>query len=529
MNWYHWPPLERLLTNPEDPHQKKGAASYVRRLKIHHGIDVGYLKPQYANLECLHLHSGGVLEPDSDDSDNEHEDENDEDEEETVEDKDEHDRSDNTSTKLEDNPNQIIDFLRRHHAGLREIELFGFQHAPITLAFWELLADETLFLDLSKLAMRTNRYDQSYSFNPERRHLDQDTSAAFWRTCSRLRSLDLWDVRPEVPDSDDKWPEFPLMMRLYWNLYDMVIRDENLGSLEARGAVINPRVFDGLRGLARTGRLSNLTSIEVTPQHYNMADVSTTEALSNAIAAFLDSLSMTLESLTIYMFDLDARVFSSLRRHFETLTTMEVGMPDVNSSWTIQTILSSCPKLKSFRGDVVQVSDMMKGGAWACLGIQVLRLRFEVDDEDTHDPDPALRTISAGVTSTPPSRHDEWQLFALRQVSLLTQLKSLQIDGVRNTRADWEEDHGNPMTPCIEERMERSKLPSFLDLRLTKGLELLACLRNLECIWFQPGQVWTDAEVDWAKEHWPRLRGVCGLHPDEDEEQRLELRLVGRS
>ncbi|KAI7823519.1 hypothetical protein BC939DRAFT_451237 [Gamsiella multidivaricata] len=149
---------------------------------------------------------------------------------------------------------------------------------------------------------------------------------------------------------------------------------------------------------------------------------STRDALLAAFAKLLNNLTLPLTRFGLYDFDIDSHLtFPAMQRHFATIRFLDISMIPSDSSWMVQTIMTSCPLLEDFSGDVIRVLDMMEGAPWVCFGLQILRLVFEVDPENR----------------TPGRTKKDQCLFAYRQLSRLSRLRELDYHGRNSTLEDW--------------------------------------------------------------------------------------------
>ncbi|KAF9959650.1 hypothetical protein BGZ72_009117 [Mortierella alpina] len=266
----------------------------------------------------------------------------------------------------------------------------------------------------------------------------------------------------------------PRLQSLSWT----VLKDE-FGPIAKAGE----QIVEGISSLALAGHLVRLHSVKLNFKSF-MTPVDSLP-LTLSLTKLLTSLKAPLQVLEIeYAQNMDATIFLPvLQCHFSTLRDLNIN---IDSSHTVQTLLTSCPLLEEFKGSKVRALDMMSGAPWSCLGLQHLQLMIELDPEMEDQP---------GMTK------DDQQVFALRQISQLARMNRLDFSG----RLSYGE--GN-VSRFRRPTLERYQQGNNLDLRLSKGLDLLCTLSRLQYVTLPCGQVWDDQEFDWALLHWPNLSNM---------------------
>ncbi|KAF9966056.1 hypothetical protein BGZ70_003418 [Mortierella alpina] len=511
----YWPPVERLhFIDCSGRQHQSMFATHVRRLAVDGLTQVEYLCPTYSRLEHVQLIHSPTWSEDSDHEEGDHDD----DDYPTAEipaDKQDIDSRVFYSTELHKDRSRILQFLRRHHQTLQRIEIKW--DADLLSKVLTLLEDKTLFPKWKTLIA------------PDVPWIGLEATHAFWRACARLESLHLTGYRTHAPEVGS-WPEFsllqtltlfgvhglsvlklvellaqcPRLKRLCWLIDEYFDVDDYTNSQlvieDISVSEMSRRVIRGLAHLVGNGRLQELESLEL-DLHYDYSPrmrMDEDASIEKDLATVLDRV-QPLKTLHVHGLDMDkAWSFPPLRRHFETLTSLELGMPlGVESSRMVQTILSSCAMLTWYQGNSIRALDMMKDGRpWVCLALKSLELRIELE----LDPE----------TKTPDCTRQEQQSFVLAQLSRLRWLERLNFRGSISASDAWtrhgEVDTADPdLKLALAKKCDRQRR---LDLRLCEGLDRLKTLTCLSTISFQGALEWGSDEVDWALEHWPKLQSI---------------------
>ncbi|KAF9343054.1 hypothetical protein BGX26_006340, partial [Mortierella sp. AD094] len=104
-----------------------------------------------------------------------------------------------------------VAFLRQHHSSLQNFDFKEYYHLPIKI--WETLADTSLFPKLASFSIvdaSLNGWDEYPN--------DNLCAAAFWKACTRFKSLELTGIR--ISHQEDCWPVFNHLESLY--LFDVL-------------------------------------------------------------------------------------------------------------------------------------------------------------------------------------------------------------------------------------------------------------------------------------------------------------------
>ncbi|KAG0283290.1 hypothetical protein BGZ96_012346 [Linnemannia gamsii] len=179
---------------------------------------------------------------------------------------------------------------------------------------------------------------------------------------------------------------------------------------------------------------------------------------------------------------------SEMERHFSTIQEIDLRACESLTSPMIQHLLYSIPTLEYFSADRICADDILQDPAWPCsLQLKDLKLFIDMD-------------VSKDVTS------DEFkaqQLQVFDRLSMLRNLKVLQIS----------RQVPGPLRP-----------PAMRSLRLqlAAGLTRLDKLRQLEELWFIPGQVMEEEDVEWILKSFPHLRAMSFyMHSNYDKNELL--------
>lgn len=202
--------------------------------------------------------------------------------------------------------------------------------------------------------------------------------------------------------------------------------------------------------------------------------------------------------------------FRALERHFGTLEDLDVAGCDDFSSVMVQRVLSSCPKLKRLRANVLAACDVVSGH-----GADEVRAFLAAMDRKIAEKTPG--GIPKGKSLPPPAAAaappkpwvckglesltvcvtgaDEpgWNEQVLAQIGKMTQLQELLV-GVH---------------PGCWEQIRAQKDNRGLDFRLSRGLRYLGKLRFLDRLTFDKiPQKMTSEDVRFIARSWPHLRQI---------------------
>ncbi|KAF9100693.1 hypothetical protein BGX29_006369 [Mortierella sp. GBA35] len=175
-------------------------------------------------------------------------------------------------------------------------------------------------------------------------------------------------------------------------------------------------------------------------------------------------------------------------------------------------LLTSCPKLRTVTTPRLKASEMrvLSPQGWVCKGLRRLSVYFELDEEEDEDEgeyddeevDKDVEEEEEEIEMTSKlheaSRMDkeENNRFVLEQLSVLTELEVLLLNSDRR----------------YSPRYNKESMEHGLSVFLGGGLEVLEGLKYLRGVALPDHQPWTQAELDWVKEHWPRLTDLAGIN-----------------
>jgi hypothetical protein len=169
------------------------------------------------------------------------------------------------------------------------------------------------------------------------------------------------------------------------------------------------------------------------------------------------------------------RCMELLRPHFSYLKTLDFMLDSGLTSSMAQEILSSCPLLQEFAVDRIDATDVITGKPWVCMNLVLLSASFRFN----------------------PLMIQDHQPLVLDQLSRLTRMERLTLDGCRDSASETESSLAFQET---------------FDLRLRMGLNKLSTLKSLRYISFQSTrQIMGENEVDWINRHWKDLEGISGV------------------
>ncbi|KAF9180003.1 hypothetical protein BGZ50_006509 [Haplosporangium sp. Z 11] len=341
---------------------------------------------------------------------------------------------------------------------------------------------------------------------------DHNHARAFWQACTGLTTLYLNGVIIPNPwgrsyySKRQQMPSFPRLLELVMYQFGMDIEDQiqllrqcprlrkltwvsdyNFGQDHSDNAAIPgpiARIVDHLSAMAAESHLQHL-------KYLKLILTQTHPSLNESLMRLLDHLP-PLVHLVLSAWGINAGPFHSLERHFLTLKSLDLAfVTSSESSRAIQMVMVSCPLLECLYADILRVSDVLtdiqRGQPWICLRLNTLHLHIEIDYPACLMP------------------KDACQLFILEQLAQFPHMRILHLKGQRAEDSDY-----------------------GMDLRLSKGLDLLGCWAKLEAIGFPSiVQEWSNNEVDWVLERWSCLDTIWGtIHKDTVIRRALQERLL---
>ncbi|KAI1305007.1 hypothetical protein EDD11_005031 [Mortierella claussenii] len=193
----------------------------------------------------------------------------------------------------------------------------------------------------------------------------------------------------------------------------------------------------------------------------------------------------------------------------QSLEVLYINECDAITSSMVQRILESCPKLLKLRADRITVTDISRGKEWVCKDLIIFHVYIQVDTEEVvasvNDVDACTTVLGPGDVQLP----EEMEQMQRKVFSRLGGLTKLEILTILSSRRD---------SLHLWGRM------TSLDLRLCKGLDLLAGLKRLSLLVFSfavPQQMGVE-DARWMVANWPLLEHVSGLvNRDKDIAQQI--------
>ncbi|KAF8980516.1 hypothetical protein BGZ46_004093 [Entomortierella lignicola] len=344
---------------------------------------------------------------------------------------------------------------------------------------------------------------------------------AFWEACSNIDRLTLDEVNFEVDPVSEAATFLPTVFQSLKKL-----KLESIGGLS------------DLNQLGIIRRAPNLNDLIWQPQSRNFPLDEYRQVMSSQIFMKLqflkiyhrdlsdEDIAITLDAMTEAKdlqlcghFSMNSYQ-SLMTNHAETIHSLDIRYCSSTSSDMVQGILSGCPLLEYFMADVIKGIDLVRiestdlsnienssvdeilvlGKDWVCRKLKFLAVFFDMSCDVS-----ANNQITAKDEVRLRRRQQLEQEIAFRQISRLTELRTLDFS----------------------EHARRDVTAESLRLRLrSRGGELdqLATLKNLEWIQFErTSQEFSEDELDWMVEHWPKLTGVYGtLHADDARNHQLK-------
>ncbi|KAF9580498.1 hypothetical protein BGW38_002840 [Lunasporangiospora selenospora] len=469
------------------------------------------------------------------------------------------------SANTNEQPSRELTRLLLRNQNLSRIEVYIEQKSP-SGAFWQSLA-------CSEVCPRLSSFQSLLNLQVHR-HI-----RTFWRMCTRLTSLDLERCSLSQLDQHEyEQLSFPRMheVRLgrirFMSLgaqLQVIKQCPELRTLEWRV----PRLGLPLEAFCRalSTKWSKLSTL-ILPES-RLSDTEFTQILAAAAP---------LSALSIRRSEFGKRAYESLKRHFQTLKSLDLCQCLGLTSTMTQEILSSCKSLENFDGYRLLVQDMISGSAWQCLEMKHLDLHIVVGAECWLHSSPsstnALQRIayrqlaqlenlvhlsvgckgSRPLTSrTMPSMQANPTVLATPILEALAFVMSptgsLQegcarrgsgssthssdsngsndssgSSGSRSNSVDMASSLPNVSTGCGH----CDSLPlscQGLELTLKSGLDELKTLKRLRMVRFTgTEQLFSRDDIEWMVEHWRELRVLQGrLHSNAEEEAELE-QLLGQ-
>ncbi|KAF9091468.1 hypothetical protein BGX23_005128 [Mortierella sp. AD031] len=216
--------------------------------------------------------------------------------------------------------------------------------------------------------------------------------------------------------------------------------------------------------------------------------------------AIVESMSQNVTILGVSRSAFGPLAFGALRPHFsEGIIELDLSFcPSVTSAMIVE-VLASCKRLRKFAAGPVLATDVVASPPWVCGSLRELWIYF-----DMHDASMDAETNETDAEAAQAAK-EAMQRKIFERIAGLEMLQSFSFS--------------NPMAETAQ--------PS-LDLRLGKGLELLASLRELKGIHFHGTLQWMRREdVQWMLDHWSHLHWMGGLmHLEDDDRHNALVKMV---
>ncbi|KAG0320360.1 hypothetical protein BGZ99_004552 [Dissophora globulifera] len=211
---------------------------------------------------------------------------------------------------------------------------------------------------------------------------------------------------------------------------------------------------------------------------------------------------------------------AALVKHSQTLETLILSECDGFTSEDIQTVLSSCPNLRTFQAmtsngmqfssTVYLDANEMVDSPWVCHRLENLKLVI------TGMARPDLQIDQYGQALTGPL-HDgtitgfEQQRIVYQQLGQLTRLQVLWL-GHEKQDLDDEENYHRTEVQGQWRYIDPEEQFECLEFSLRSGLDLLVGLKDLRVLNLDRMRTRIGlSEVQWMVKHWPKLDTIIGL------------------
>ncbi|KAF9354905.1 hypothetical protein BGX26_007218 [Mortierella sp. AD094] len=296
-----------------------------------------------------------------------------------------------------------------------------------------------------------------------------DDANAFWMACTNLDHLKLFNAHfaeRGISVLDIPIPDmlFPLMTKLELgfplrnprNQFDLMRRCPHLKELswqsERRDPALQVFAEDVLQG-AWPG----------------LEKLSLSHHISDEILETILNGMQRITALDLVLNEFGTLSFKTLRRHFNSISRLNLNRCPFVTSDMLREIMCSCPHLLDLQGGDMLAKDVITDEPWVCLSIRNLSVCFIFDNTELN-----LRPLIFG------------------RLSKLVHLESLGVGGWSSLRI--------------------KSLPFTLDLRLESGLGELAKLRKLtEIDVSNTDQHLEEEDIQWMLENWRQLKRIGGM------------------
>ncbi|KAF9199825.1 hypothetical protein BGZ49_010009 [Haplosporangium sp. Z 27] len=311
---------------------------------------------------------------------------------------------------------------------------------------------------------------------------------SFWRACTILEKLELdscsmiFDSWEEANISSRSLPiSFPLIQEIKFINLESTDEYQKFLFLK-RCPRLRSLTWDGTAFLI--GQLSSDNPPGVSPLNLEELDLRG-EASVWDINSFLKHNKKSLKKLAIPGFICLYSGFENVERHFLTLEELDFKNASVDSK-VILKLLTSCPRLTSFKATVISASEIQRNETWACADqLSTLHIYFDLGH---CNPEVASRRVFACL-------------------SKLTSLQELNLA--------WRKSYSTTAyLPFLEPATFRSQNDNSnpLRLQLNCGMDQLSTLWRMKRFYFGGYEnTMTMEEGRWIKKHWRMLQMIQGV------------------
>ncbi|KAF9159039.1 hypothetical protein BGX20_003123, partial [Mortierella sp. AD010] len=207
--------------------------------------------------------------------------------------------------------------------------------------------------------------------------LGSDEMDMFWEAFSKLQDVSLRSV--EFPDDGMQLEErsFSRIRKLSID----VIHKEDIGIIRRCTNIedlewdtrFDDNIHDALADVIEQGSLPKLERLRV-----HCDDERTTDKNLERIIGGMQKI----KSLSLSRTGFGLHSFQALRRHFSTITDLNLYSNGSVTSVMNQELLCSCPLLEKFQGKYLFAKDAVEGGEWACLSLKILKVEFRFEESE---------------------------------------------------------------------------------------------------------------------------------------------------
>jgi hypothetical protein len=305
----------------------------------------------------------------------------------------------------------------------------------------------------------------------------------FWTVCAQLESLQMDSIPETTIPGDISFPNLASLALIGVQPYtpnqlDFIRRCPNLRKLRLPFPRVSgeDEILDDFSRLAKENTWPRLCELDV----FFLA------VIEEAIITLLQNPGWKAWTVTHSVFE--PKAFECLRNHFGTLEALSLKKCVYVTGKMLQEILSNCPLLREFHGNVIHARVIANGRPWVCTSLRVFSCL--IDCSRMKRSDPWTRTQEM-------TQDDGIQRRVFEMFSRPRKLEHIVV-GV---------DYGKAVG---------------LHLIVGKGLELLKDCRHITEIDFDgTDQFITGNDAQWMTNHWKELKQVRGTLNHDREANRI--------